>query len=186
MDRQSALDLYSKVTSRFRRDLVSGKMLDIIGNSQNYDLIVYTYLHRKTIFDLGSRLGIPVKELYAAHDLDKMISYLYLPDQGAHNLHVMLAPHHDTQTQDKSVLIEMILDWESARFTKPDKPLNAYDTLYKYYAPMESRVLPILKTYKLDTPTNFEEVISPEAYDKLARQVSPINVLFDIIQSYDL
>lgn len=34
---------------------------------------------------------------------------------------------------------EAAIDWESARFTKPDKPLDAYDTWLKYYQdiPME-------------------------------------------------
>ena len=44
----------------------------------------------------------------------------------------------------------MVLDWESARYTKPDKPLNAYDTLYKYYPEMEEKILPILKKFKID------------------------------------
>ena len=29
--------------------------------------------------------------------------------------------------------IEAAIDWESARFTKPEKPLDAYDTWKKYY-----------------------------------------------------
>jgi len=48
--------------------------------------------------------------------------------------------------------IEMILDWESARYTKPDKPLNAYDTLDKYYPNMEHEILPILKEFEIDKP----------------------------------
>ena len=34
---------------------------------------------------------------------------------------------------------EAAIDWESARFTKPEKPLDAYDTWLKYYydIPME-------------------------------------------------
>jgi len=38
----------------------------------------------------------------------------------------------------------MIVDWECARFTKSDKPLNAYDTLYKYYPQLEDKILPLL------------------------------------------
>ena len=41
----------------------------------------------------------------------------------------------------------MALDWESARYTKEDKPLNAYDTLYKYYPELEKQILPILKEW---------------------------------------
>ncbi len=41
----------------------------------------------------------------------------------------------------------MALDWESARYTKEDKPLNAYDTLCKYYPELEKQILPILKEW---------------------------------------
>lgn len=44
----------------------------------------------------------------------------------------------------------MVIDWECARYTKPDKPLNAYDTLYKYYPELEDKILPILKELKID------------------------------------
>ena len=46
--------------------------------------------------------------------------------------------------------MEMVLDWESARYTKPDKPLNAYDTLYKFYPELEEHILPILKDLGID------------------------------------
>ena len=45
----------------------------------------------------------------------------------------------------------MVLDWESARYTKPDKPLNAYDTLYKYYPTMEEKkIIPILEEFEIN------------------------------------
>ena len=39
----------------------------------------------------------------------------------------------------------MVLDWESARYTKPDKPLNAYETLTRFYPTMLGEILPILR-----------------------------------------
>lgn len=33
--------------------------------------------------------------------------------------------------------IEAAIDWESARFTKPEKPLNAYQTWKKYYSDID-------------------------------------------------
>ena len=38
----------------------------------------------------------------------------------------------------------MIIDWECARYTKPDKPLNAKDTLYKFYPHLINKIEPIL------------------------------------------
>ena len=43
----------------------------------------------------------------------------------------------------------MIIDWECARYTKPDKPLNAYDTLYKFYPQLENEILPLLNRFNL-------------------------------------
>lgn len=48
----------------------------------------------------------------------------------------------------------MLIDWECARFTKPDKPLNAYDTLYKFYLELEDKILPLLKEKGLDKSGN--------------------------------
>lgn len=47
----------------------------------------------------------------------------------------------------------MVIDWECARYTKPDKPLNAYDTLYHLYPQLESKILPILKELGIDHHT---------------------------------
>ena len=64
-----------------------------------------------------------------------------------------MSSHHENEVEkNKADYIEMVLDWESARYTKPDKPLNAYDTLYKYYPEMEKEILPILKEFNIDKP----------------------------------
>lgn len=46
----------------------------------------------------------------------------------------------------------MIIDWESARYTKPDKTLNAFDTLYKHYPELEAYILPLLIQMGLNKP----------------------------------
>ena len=43
----------------------------------------------------------------------------------------------------------MVIDWECARFTKPDKPLNARETLYKYYPELIDKITPILERFNL-------------------------------------
>ena len=63
-------------------------------------------------------------------------------------MHRNSSSHHQNELEKKDIdYIEMVLDWESARYTKLDKPLNAYDTLYKYYSNMEEKILPILKEF---------------------------------------
>lgn len=38
----------------------------------------------------------------------------------------------------------MIIDWQCAASTKPDKPLDVLDTLNKYYSELRNRIIPIL------------------------------------------
>ena len=85
------------------------------------------------------------------HDLDKLYMYLFYNKKDVSNVHRQLSSHHDNSIEKTDAdYVEMVLDWESARYTKPDKPLNAYDTLYKYYPEMKEKILPILKKFKID------------------------------------
>ena len=47
----------------------------------------------------------------------------------------------------------MVIDWECARYTKPDKPLNAYEALNKYYPEIIEKIMPILKKLGIDKKT---------------------------------
>ena len=57
--------------------------------------------------------------------------------------------NHKLKAKTHNDFIQMVIDWECARYTKPDKPLNARETLYKYYPNLKSKVLPILKELNL-------------------------------------
>ena len=79
--------------------------------------------------------------------------YLFYEKEDASNIHRDLMSHHQNKiAKDKLDYMEMVLDWESARYTKPDKPLNAYDTLYRFYPGLEEHILPILKELGIDKP----------------------------------
>lgn len=109
-------------------------IIRIIGES--YKHIPYTLKHRKKLIELSEiYLG---HKAYYYHDLDKVIMYIFFPYLGTkliHKIHRTLSPHHveyflGINKVDKK---QAILDWESARFTKPDKYMNAAETLvYKY------------------------------------------------------
>ena len=59
--------------------------------------------------------------------------YLFYDKKDASNIHRDKTVHHENELEKTELdYIEMVLDWESARYTKPDKPLNAYDTLVNY------------------------------------------------------
>jgi len=116
---------------------------------KNKEHIEYTYKHRKIVILLAQKYFKDNKELLEQieyHDLDKLFMYLFYDKKNVSKLHRTLSNHHDNDLEKNYFdYVEMVLDWESARYTKPDKPLNAYDTLYNYYPEMVDIILPILK-----------------------------------------
>ena len=122
---------------------------------RNQEHIEYTYKHRKIVMYLANKYvkDEAVLKQIQNHDIDKLFMYLFYNKKDVSALHRQLSLHHENEIEkNKADYIEMVLDWESARYTKPDKPLNAYDTLYKYYPEMEKEILPILKEFNIDKP----------------------------------
>ena len=69
-------------------------------------------------------------------------------------IHRETSNHHDNDLEKSKIdYMEMVLDWESARYSKPDKPLNAYDTLYNYYPNLEKEIVPILEEFGINYST---------------------------------
>lgn len=107
--------------------------------------IRYSLEHRKAFLALEKKLlGKNTIRGYL-HDVDKIILYHFLPTEFVHTCHQWWSKHHERRAKTHDDFIQMAIDWECARFTKPDKPLDAYDTLYKFYPHMEDKILPILK-----------------------------------------
>lgn len=114
--------------------------------------VEYTLKHRKAFRDTEKRLFGRVSFSSYFHDLDKVFLYPLIGIKPTHNFHRKHSRHH-TRASTYADYRNMVIDWECARFTKPDKPLNAYDTLYKYYPNLEDKILPILKALHIDHPT---------------------------------
>lgn len=91
-------------------------------------LVKYTMAHRRALNELAAKFGYS----FPLHDLDKVFLYPLLGKRLTHNLHRRLSGHH-FHNGDIRNKTEAALDWECARMTKPDKPLDAYDTWRKYY-----------------------------------------------------
>lgn len=123
---------------------------------ENKEYIEYTYKHRKIVMLLARKYFKDNKELSEKiqyHDLDKLFMYLFYSKKNVSRIHRDLIAHHDNEIEKTNLdYIEMVLDWESARYTKPDKPLNAYDTLYNFYPNMIKEILPILQVMGIDKP----------------------------------
>ena len=156
---------------------------------KNKDYIEYTYKHRKIVIYLANKYYKDNKELLdkvKLHDLDKLFMYLFYEKEDASNIHRDLMSHHQNKiVKNKLDYMEMVLDWESARYTKPDKPLNAYDTLYRFYPGLEEHILPILKELGIDKPNlPIEEDVWE--YTQSIVNVSKEDIKNEIIEYLDL
>ena len=109
--------------------------------------------HRKEVQRIAKEKGFS----FPFHDFIKMINVFIFGDKIATKLHRKFSNHHARMryiriTYDEGLKVytkkqpygrfikskeEAAIDWESARFTKPDKPLDAYDTWKKYYSDID-------------------------------------------------
>lgn len=99
--------------------------------------------HRKVLQRIAKEKGYS----FPFHDFVKMINVFIFGDKIATKLHRKFSKHHDHKYKAPDLLagvyrdipnkVEATIDWESARFTKPEKPLNAYDTWVKYYSDID-------------------------------------------------
>lgn len=83
------------------------------------------------------------------HDLDKLILKIFLNEETVRKIHRTRSRHHIKRAKTEADYMQMVIDWECARYTKSDKPLNARETLYEFYPELEEKVLPILKEFNL-------------------------------------
>jgi hypothetical protein len=101
-------------------------MLTNIINSWKH--IPYTWYHYLAFLDTEKKLLGYYK--YKFHDLDKILMYIFLPFLGTKRIkkiHKKFNKHHiiDYKNQNECNYEEAIIDWECARFTKPDKQETA-------------------------------------------------------------
>lgn len=117
------------------------------------DEIKNTIKHRAVVQKIAKEHGYS----FPLHDFVKMINIAIFGDKIATKIHRKFSNHHAHMryiriTYDEGLRvytkkqpygrfiknkIEAAIDWESARFTKPEKPLNAYQTWKKYYSDID-------------------------------------------------
>lgn len=92
----------------------------------------YTFKHKIQIYKMYKQYNTKVSLFRVImHDLDKLFLYLFLPKLLVHKIHTKCIRHHNPKNYDD--FSEQYLDWASARFTKPDKPLDAIEVAEKYH-----------------------------------------------------
>lgn len=112
----------------------------------------YTLRHKGAFLQVEKRLRGKNTLSGYLHDVEKPLLYLlcfWKSIEQIHAFHCAHNRHHVKNDLKKSPddLLDTVIDWECARMTKPDKPLNAYDTLMKYYPEHSQTYLPIIKKY---------------------------------------
>lgn len=112
---------------------------------KNIARIKYTLAHRKAFREVEKQLlgKNTIRSLF--HDLDKIFLYMLFDYEDVHNFHRKHSKHHVDHAKTHANKVQMVIDWECARLTKPDKPLNAKDTLNKFYSEHTDEILPIIE-----------------------------------------
>lgn len=134
---------------------------------KNLEHLKYTYNHRiafrfilkefieKGLLSKQEAVALEYRAKY--HDLDKAFLYTMIDKPLASRYHKLTSPHHirkENPTHGRPYdYIEAIIDYESAHYTKADKPLNAFDTI-KMVPWMgekdKDRMLLLCETYGID------------------------------------
>ena len=95
------------------------------------DAIKYTYNHKKAFLKVEKEIyGFNTVRGYL-HDIDKLFLYIIFDKKKAHNIHRSFARHHIDNMKTRMDKIHGVIDWECARYTKPDKPLTAIEFIEK-------------------------------------------------------
>lgn len=120
----------------------------------NFKQVKYSIMHRDVVRLLTAKYIDDeefLKRVYF-HDMDKVLLYMQESIASSHNKHLTHISHHleADGKKTKDDYLETVIDWDSARYTKPDKLLNAYQTLKKFYPDFYVEVIPILKELGLD------------------------------------
>ena len=92
------------------------------------DLVKYTWEHRKMVQKLAKEKGYSFHSTIQIRFFSILFSARNLLTISKDFGVVIIYTPGDIKNK-----IEAAFDWESARYTKPDKPLDAFDTWKKYY-----------------------------------------------------
>lgn len=132
---------------------------------KRFDKIKYTLRHKKAFKEVENKYFGKKSKMWILHDVEKPILYLLFGVKLGSKIHRLLSKHHVYSIRKKKDWKQMVIDWECARITKPDKPLNAYETMILFYPDTEKYILPILKELGLDKIINSKEFLIKKAKD---------------------
>ncbi len=116
-----------------------------------FSYIGYTLRHKKAFLTVEKRLCQKNTLAGYLHDLDKVFLYLafWIDVSNIQKIHTTHSRHHlnNTIKKTRKDYIQTLIDWECARLTKPDKQLNAYQTLIKIHPEYIDIFLPLIQEF---------------------------------------
>lgn len=166
---------------------------------RNFEWCVYTYKHRRAfIYIVDKLISNPMlkQEMLKrakVHDMDKMLMYLFLDQITSQKIHVQNQPHHLESGKGNTYydLVETVIDYECAPYTKPDKPLNAYDFTKKLlemgYLEREKadRLFEIMHDFGIDRSYKVTEDLEGLAYMDEIGEVTEEMILLEVLKYVD-
>lgn len=160
---------------------------------KNIYYLRYTYMHRRAIeFVISQITTLSELEKEALmqrtkwHDLDKSFLYTLIDKEYASDIHKKLSSHHMENEKEKTELdkLEAVLNYESAGYTKEDKPRNAFDTVRELTPELMDTLLPIMK--RLGIASSYKNTPENEAWKQfIAGKENPTEeMIMDEIYQY--
>lgn len=115
----------------------------------------YTLYHKQAFLACSMELYDKryVEYRHALHDTDKLVLYGMMHYKEASRLHKLTSRHHILNCKTQEDLEECVIDYECCRFTKGDKPENAYDWIKKRRPEYYGQMKPILLRFGLNSPS---------------------------------
>lgn len=133
---------------------------------KRFQKIIYVLKHKKAYLAVEKQIRGKNTLSGYLHDIDKPFLYLalWIKYEDIQKIHRQHSKHHvrNNLLKTKEDLIDTVIDWECARMTKPDKPLNAYETLIKFYPDKADDFLPIIRKY---LPQQIKQACQKQQFD---------------------
>ena len=129
----------------------------------------------------------------SVHDMDKMVMYLFMDQKAAQELHVKTQPHHLENDLPRTYedYVETVMDYECAPYTKPDKPLNAYEfthLLMEWNVLDEergNRLISIMEELGIACPSSYADDVEGQEYIESLKEVTEEMIYEEILTYID-
>lgn len=105
----------------------------------------YTWEHKKAVLQVEKELLGRVTIGGILHDVDKLFLYLLFTKKETSKIHRSYSRHHLGNHKSEKDVINALVDWESSRLTKPDKPETAKEYLLKFIPEQQHIYKPLMK-----------------------------------------